>query len=497
MDTETQHPQDHDLGTPHWAEMGLFNSPHHPLGDFHGFTFGSSPIVPLEPTYSMSIPQSFPPQQLGPLTMAPQWPSMLSTQPNYAPVPLAPMPMPMPSHLQNLHATHVSSSPTPRRTLTDADRRRMCMYHEENPHVKQTEIGAMFGVERSTVSKVLRQKEKYLYPDDGRRSPIKKTKGKFPDIERALSNWARNHVRHGGELSDAMIRERALFFANSVGSPEGHQKLLSSSWLEKFKRKNYLPGSLSRKGSLDATNTSESPGTANSIVHTPNDQSSVSPSGMLSPSPVSPKQVANEFRKESIDCITTRSNDDFSQTFSPLTSPLGTNTSVTAFTSEIPFTPDQTTPGHNPVRQRSQTLPILAADQPCVSSETTEAPLIQGLEPSAIDDNVNAAEENPAVRRNRSQPQIKTELSHFSKSNTISPISSPGSPTQDEARRALELVRNYFQNQPSGIGAQEFMTIGKLMEKLELVQSQGTKLERIDEHADFPRMTKKRSIHTL
>lgn len=38
--------------------------------------------------------------------------------------------------------------PTARRTLTDDDRRRMCLYHQENPHVKQTEIGAMFGVER-------------------------------------------------------------------------------------------------------------------------------------------------------------------------------------------------------------------------------------------------------------------------------------------------------------------------------------------------------------
>jgi hypothetical protein len=62
--------------------------------------------------------------------------------------------------LPAIHAT-----PSPRKTLTDSDRRRMCQYHEENPSVKQTEIGgekiksgilgpvvnsytAMFGVER-------------------------------------------------------------------------------------------------------------------------------------------------------------------------------------------------------------------------------------------------------------------------------------------------------------------------------------------------------------
>lgn len=32
-------------------------------------------------------------------------------------------------------------TPTPRKTLTDADRRSMCLYAEENPTKKQTEIG--------------------------------------------------------------------------------------------------------------------------------------------------------------------------------------------------------------------------------------------------------------------------------------------------------------------------------------------------------------------
>lgn len=47
----------------------------------------------------------------------------------------------------------------------------------------------------STVSKVLRQKEKYLLQqEEGSRSPAKRSKGRSPDIERALANWARNQV---------------------------------------------------------------------------------------------------------------------------------------------------------------------------------------------------------------------------------------------------------------------------------------------------------------
>ena len=101
----------------------------------------------------------------------------------------------------------------------------------------------------STVSKVLRQKDKYLFPDDGSRSPVKRGKGKFPDIERAMANWARNHVKQGLPLNDDMIRDKARFFVTTVGSQECHAKVNSSAWLEKFKQKNSLPGAKPRKRS--------------------------------------------------------------------------------------------------------------------------------------------------------------------------------------------------------------------------------------------------------
>jgi hypothetical protein len=60
---------------------------------------------------------------------------------------------------------------------------------------------------------------------------------------------------------------------------------------------------------------------------------------------------------------------------------------------------------------------------------------------------------------------------------------------------------NYFQHQPAGLQAQEYVTIGKLMERLELAKAQYNPLigglARIDEHEDSPRITKKRSIHNL
>lgn len=142
MDTESQ-AQEHDFaaGSP-WVDMASYpHSQHHSaMNDYHGFGYGPSPIVPIEPSYSISIPQPYTSQQLLPLTTTPQWPSLLTTQ-SYPSAPLPPMPV---SSMPGLHPIQTSSLPTtstPRRTLTDDDRRRMCIYHGENPHVRQTEIG--------------------------------------------------------------------------------------------------------------------------------------------------------------------------------------------------------------------------------------------------------------------------------------------------------------------------------------------------------------------
>ena len=175
----------------------------------------------------------------------------------------------------------------------------MCLYAEEHPTVKQTEIGGkrnpyccepwltlssnvwrgekvrnqvlsrpIANKQLSTVSKVLRNKEKYLYQDDGSRSPVRKAKGKFPDIERALSNWAKNHQKQGLPMSDSLIKEKLRFFSMSVGSPDSHLKANNSSWLEKFKQKNNLMGSKSRKNSV--VEDSEGPSLPGSGTHTPN-----------------------------------------------------------------------------------------------------------------------------------------------------------------------------------------------------------------------------------
>lgn len=80
----------------------------------------------------------------------PTWPSMLTNPNGYNTSPPVAIP-PASAPIQSLKTTRPVAPPIasqPRKTLTDDDRRRMCQYHIDNPSMKQTEIGALFGVER-------------------------------------------------------------------------------------------------------------------------------------------------------------------------------------------------------------------------------------------------------------------------------------------------------------------------------------------------------------
>ncbi|KZF22206.1 hypothetical protein L228DRAFT_247834 [Xylona heveae TC161] len=358
----------------------------------------------------------------------------------------------------------------------------------------------------STVSKVLRQKEKYLFPDDGSRSPVKRSKGKFPDIERALSNWARNYQKQGLPLTDSMIKEKARFFATTVGSSESHLKANSSTWLEKFKQKNNLAGSKSAKSSNGRGSTRGLQIQTDSEPTTPNALSPVSPGGLSSPSPIrSPKSQDSTANDSPSDFL------DFSPPFAPISSanappiPSIFSDSSPQLFSQAPhsptspfFSPDlndgpsplssphvgiPSTMGDLYSRPRSQTFPMLGIEPTFVTSSTTN----EGSQKYTQDSvkmpplETSLSQGDPHRQANGSIHSITyashddiSPLSIHASTQSTSPTTSngygsPTSPSQDDARRALELVMAYFQHQPSGfVDPQDYMTIGKLMEKLRI-----------------------------
>ncbi|KAL8947252.1 MAG: hypothetical protein Q9222_006447 [Ikaeria aurantiellina] len=529
----------------HWVHVADNQPPHQsPLHEFNDFYMSSPSHLEMGSFYSRPAVTSQPSNPpLYPL-IVPQWPSQLTnpsisppsaqpqsslSAPAQTPRPIAPLTTPI-DHITTPHSAPPAPVPTPiptppsgRRTLTDQDRRRMCQYHDENPTVKQTEIGSLFGVERSTVSKVLRHKEKYLHPDDGSRSPIKRAKGKFPDIERAVSNWAKNHQRQGLPLSNEMIRDKARIFATTVGSSDCISKVNSPIWLEKFKRRHGLLGA-----SLPQPNDAE-----DSDMNQPNDISAdaQSPHGI---SPISPTEQTpcspdmEGVKQESADKYTNDSHPAFRRTHSESGNALGnyfTGTSKPATLSPdlhspaSPFFspvascgPSPSVPSQPPrlptlapadPRPRRQTFPTLGNGpsyisppvsataepmstsglfQQSMATSTLSSPLEEMEDPSL---SIDTAMHNHAATHTATNTPIINGISPSSmappphpppassspRNGTSTPLaaSSPHPyPSQDEARQALQIVMNFFQSQPSAVDAQDYFTMGKLMEKLEV-----------------------------
>lgn len=142
METEPHAPEGEFPHSP-WVDLGgPFTSPHNspPMPEFSGFEYGPSPIMAVD-GYGMSLP---PPYTSMPLPMPSHaWPSMLT---NHSPFHdgLPPIPAPIsvsPSAPTPPVRKSSTGGATPRRTLTDEDRRQMCLYHEEHKTAKQTDIG--------------------------------------------------------------------------------------------------------------------------------------------------------------------------------------------------------------------------------------------------------------------------------------------------------------------------------------------------------------------
>lgn len=345
-------------------------------------------------------------------------------------------------------------------------------------------------------------------------------KGKFPDIDRALANWIRNTQKSGIPVSDAAIREKARFFATNVNNNDGYQKINSTSWLEKFKQKNGIGGAkLMRRAS--ETNISDSgslnPDSAGpSASQTPNGISPTSPGELVSPGSLTPSKNEDNMKSEVLDNYldfghhyrhsnsqsTTSLNSAFTET-APSSFSGGPTSPSTPFafspdTTCAPFMPSQHSrlpPPTNFQRPRSQTFPMLGIDPSYISPNSQindpltpkyhqpmtappsalESPIQDGLaHPFGMDSAISS--NSPALHHRSSNGSMAPPSSttpNLSSSALSSPPagSSPSSPTQDDARRALDTLLNYFNTAPQGLVDQsEYLTVLKLTEKLRLQQ---------------------------
>lgn len=121
-----------------------------PMNEYPSFDYGHSPL-PMEPSYNMPRPPPYAApahHPLPPPLVMPQngvWPSMLTNSNHQYPTPILPAgPIQTPVSAATSHGsdmTPTSAKSTSRRKLTDEERRQMCLEAENNPTMKQTQIG--------------------------------------------------------------------------------------------------------------------------------------------------------------------------------------------------------------------------------------------------------------------------------------------------------------------------------------------------------------------
>ncbi|KAI5291861.1 hypothetical protein KEM54_004706 [Ascosphaera aggregata] len=169
-------------------------------------------------------------------------------------VPFAPVAVYTPPE-QGKRNSHGTSAP--RRTLTNDDRRRMCLYHMEHPRVKQAEIGKMFGVERSTVSKVLQKKDYFLSLGEEAISPARRSGRKNPDVEKTLANYIRKKEHQN--LTDEEILKTAISFSHSSHDPEIRSKMSDLNWVSQFRQKVLKKSGVTRGLSVESGSSASAP----------------------------------------------------------------------------------------------------------------------------------------------------------------------------------------------------------------------------------------------
>ena len=155
MPPDHQYSRHSGYGQPNWMNVpsAYSASPQtsmSPIKEYSACDYHPVTPTPIEPAYNMSRASPFVTTHAQMPLIIPYngvWPSMLASQPqaNYQPpiLPAEPIQTTL-SASTGSNVTPTSVKLPPRRKLTDDDRRQMCIEAEQNPFMKQVQIGGTY-----------------------------------------------------------------------------------------------------------------------------------------------------------------------------------------------------------------------------------------------------------------------------------------------------------------------------------------------------------------
>jgi hypothetical protein len=100
-----------------------------------------------------------------------------------------------------------------RTILSAAQKREICETKKREPNLSNTSLAQKYGIGKSTVTDILKEKERWLAISEDQES-IKKFRGpKWPQLEKALGLWVDNALNTKQDIDDNILKNKAAFFA--------------------------------------------------------------------------------------------------------------------------------------------------------------------------------------------------------------------------------------------------------------------------------------------
>ncbi|CAG8619366.1 10959_t:CDS:2 [Acaulospora colombiana] len=124
--------------------------------------------------------------------------------------------------------------------ITALTKQEICIKKRENLKLRDEDLAKEYGLDRSTITKILKQKDKWLAIDPNSNYAKQKTQKspKFPQIEDSLASWVSASMSSGNVVSDAQLQEKALELAQLFGIRNEFQA--SNGWISKFKNRHQV-----------------------------------------------------------------------------------------------------------------------------------------------------------------------------------------------------------------------------------------------------------------
>jgi len=130
---------------------------------------------------------------------------------------------------------------TPKRKLNCLDiqtKAKIIKTVESSPSRTKQEIAKEFGIPSSTLSTVLKNKNKIIESLEVGEVDLKRKRSiKYRDVEEAILKWFHQNRHNNVPISGPILKEKATQFAKELEHPEFKA---SEGWLEKFKSRNNI-----------------------------------------------------------------------------------------------------------------------------------------------------------------------------------------------------------------------------------------------------------------